>query len=143
MSAVPRPTILPSALPRLELRRRLRRHDVEVAVEVDGPRRPRRRSPRTTHGSSSSRAGGSSISSGDEAQPRHRVAQHAPAPAEPATRRVLAVDRDELLEQRRHLVGARLEPGLHVGSAGHQRLMNRKRSIGRAYSPRIAPSTAG
>ena len=81
MSALPRPMILPFSRQRPELRPRLRRHDVEVPVEVDRPRVPAPTLPRTMHGSSSSRAGGSSISSGDEIQADHRVAQQAPAAA--------------------------------------------------------------
>ena len=78
--------------------------------------------PRTMHGSSSSRLGASSISSGARPSRCHRVVQEPSAPAEPATGRVLGVDGDELLEQRGHLIGARLQPGLHLGGAIHQRL---------------------
>ena len=96
--------------------------------------------PRTTHGSSSSRLGGSSTSSGCEAETRHRVAQQPTAAAEVAARRVLRVERDELLDERRHLVGARLEPRLHLGHAihaAHHAGASRPRPRGRYWS---APS---
>ena len=78
MSAVPRPTIRPSARRGRELRARLRRHDVEVPVEVDRPR------PVADAAADDARllelaAAGSSISSGERPRRVHRVAQQPPA----------------------------------------------------------------
>ena len=108
---------------RLELRPRLRRHDVEVPVEVDRPLP--RADARAQHARLLEFACRRQLDQlGRQAQPRHRLGERAATAAEPAARRVLGVDRDELLEQRGHLVGARLEPGLHIRSAGHQRLIS-------------------
>ena len=104
---------------RAKLRRSLRRDDVEVAVEVDRARPV---------------ADGAAHDAGilQLADRRHldqlrrqtelpqRLVQRASAAAEPATRRVLGVDRHELLQQRGHLIGPRLQPGLHLsGTVAH------------------------
>ncbi len=127
MSALPRPVIIPVAALRLELRRALRRDDVEVAVVVDqrvpaadGPAHDRR---------SFQRPGRRELDQfGCEAQPLHRVAQHARAPSQLAAGRVLGGDAHQRFEQRRHLVGAAVQPGLYLGGAiGHAGDLSRAR----------------
>jgi len=54
---------------------------------------------------------------GREAQPLHRVAQHARAPPQLATGRVLGGNAHERFEQCRQLVGPAVQPGLQLGSA--------------------------
>src|SRR5918999_1304371 len=55
-----------------------------------------------------------------EAQPLHRVAQHACAAPELAAGWVLGRDTHEKVEQRRHLLGLVIEPRLYLGAAvGH------------------------
>ena len=101
---------------RPELLARLRRDDVEVAVEVDRPRRPpprcrvRRRAPRGPRSPAARSAPATRLEAGSS--PRAATRPQAP---EPATRRVLAVDRHERLDELRHLLGARLEPRAHLG----------------------------
>ena len=79
-----------------ELLTRLRRDDVEVPVEVD---RPRARSGAAADDARLLEAGARRQLDqlGREIQREHRVAQQSPALAEPAARRVLAVDRNERL----------------------------------------------
>src|SRR4051794_26534507 len=63
-------------------------------------------------GSSRPRAAGSAISSGE--RPRPDIAsRRSPALAEPAARGVLAVDRDEPLEEGGHLISAVVQPRSH------------------------------
>ena len=120
MSAVPRPTIRPPVAPRLRTapatgpaRRRSAR----------GSRRSARPSPRCRARRTAPparRAGGSSISSGATPRRVQRVAQQPPAAARgrgPAGSRCRR--RRGSSTQRRHLVGARVEPRLHLGRTIH------------------------
>ena len=99
---------------RLEPRGVLGRDDVEVAVEVDRAR--------TVADAGANDAGVLQLAGGRElddlgreAQFLHRIVQNTSALTQPASRRVLGVDGDQLLQQRGHLIGARLEPGLYLG----------------------------
>ena len=108
----------PPAVPqRTQLRRVLHRHDVEVAVEVDRARAVA--DAAADDARLLERAGRRELDQlRGGAEPLHRRVQHAPAAAEPAPRRVLRVDGDELLDERRHLAGARVEPRMDSGGGG-------------------------
>ena len=143
MSAVPRPMILPSRLLRTELRAILCRNHVEVPVEVH-------RSTAIADGAAHD-ARILELADGlefdqlrRETQPFHGVAHEPSAAAEVAARRVLRVDRDELLHQRDHLVGTRREPRLHVSGAVHHLLLSDDINCGRTRDdrptdPRLLP----
>ena len=100
---------------RLELRRGLRRHDVEVPVEVDeagaaagAPAHHRR---------ALQRAGRLELDQlGRELEAVHGVPEQPGAAAELAAGRVLGRDAHELLEQTGHLLGTLAEPRLQLGA---------------------------
>ena len=105
--------------PRTELRGVLRRDDVEVPVEVDGAR-PRACATEDDAGLLEARDGLELDHLGGEAEPPHRLAQDRSASPEPSAGRVLRVDRDELPDERGHLVGTRLEPSPDAGFAARR-----------------------
>ena len=74
--------------------------------------------------------------------PRPATASRSSRPQRPSARpgRVLAVDRDEALQQRRHLLGAIVEPGSHLAGAILEGLVCSQRQslisrIGRGFLP--------
>lgn len=110
----------------------LRRNDVEMPVEVDDPGAA---ADAATHDARIRKpAGRRELDQlGRGAQPRHRVEQDPSATAEPAAGRILGVDGHELLQQRGHLVGARLEPGLHLSGAIHYLLPSHRHRSNRNH----------
>jgi hypothetical protein len=111
------PAVLP---PRPELLGRLRRDDVEVPVEVDRPRplaRTAKHDARFLEPASRRKLD----QLGRQTQPRQRLVQGSAATTESPAGWILGVDRDELLQQRSHLVGTRLEPSQDLGDTiGHR-----------------------
>jgi hypothetical protein len=109
---------------RLELRRILRRHDVEVAVEVDDPRSlPDAAAHDARLLELAARRQLDQLRA--QIQPLHRVLEHSPAATQPAARRVAGIDGHQLLEQHGHLIGAGVEPVLHV--TGHSWMFAHRR----------------
>ena len=112
----PAPDHLPVAAHGLELRGALGGDDVEVPVVVDDLRP-------VAHAAAHDRGilqvpGRRELDQlRREVEPVERLAEHGRAAPQLAARRVLGGHAHERLEQRHHLLGAAVEPGLHIGAA--------------------------
>ena len=112
----PTPDHLPVAAHGLELRGALGGDDVEVPVVVDDLR-PVAHAPAHDRRIFQVPGRRELDQLRREVEPVERLAEHGRAAPQLAARRVLGGHAHERLEQRHHLLGAAVEPGLHIGAA--------------------------